>query len=133
MILEVCTESSSGQNVNQPMSRGAKFFFILLVGLIMVLVINFTRYWSGDITHLQPIWEGLNKAIMLFALGAAVIGWFSSNPDRTIFGRLVFVIGAISTAAVTFSYEMNTIVLIFFSLLAIISSLMVAKIRVPAP
>lgn len=112
-----------------------KFYYILLLGALMVLATNFTRYWSGDITHLQPIWEGLNKAIMLFAFGAAVIGWFSSNPDRTIFGRLVFVIGAISTAAVFLSYEMNTIVLvlIFFSLLAITSSLMVAKIRVPAP
>ncbi len=110
-----------------------KFLEIMMVGIATLVVTNFTRVLFGDLDHFQITKEGLNVAIILFTLGAAIIGVFSSNADRPVFGKYVVYIGLCCAAFVFFAYDKNIIAVAGFLGLVLTSGLMVAKIRVPYP
>ena len=117
----------------EPMSRFKKFILIMLVGVALVFAVNLVRSIAGDLDHFQVTKEGLNVAILLFAIGAGFIGSYTPNNDRQIFGRFVIYIGVICTGIVFFLYDMNYIVLACMAVQILVSSRIVAAIPVPYP
>ncbi len=114
-------------------SHFKKGFQVLVFGLLMVVIVNAARWVAGDIDHFQIAKEGLNVLMALFAVGAGLIAWFCSNPDRGILWKYVLVMGAICIVVTFFAYDKNYIVLIVFGVQVLLSSLMVAKVRVKYP
>ena len=110
-----------------------KGLIILIFGLAMILVTNLLRLITGDLNTFQFNSEGLNYAIVIFALGAGFIGWFSTNDDRPILTWFVFGIGVLCCVFVFFSYDKNVVVLISYFILVIISSLMIRVMEVKYP
>ncbi len=95
----------------------------------MVIVTNLARWIARD-TSLYLSGEGLNYVIALFVAGAGFIGWFSSNKDRSILAWFVFFIGVCSSVFVHWGYDQNIVMLISFSILVIVSSLIIGNIKV---
>lgn len=114
-------------------SRKSKFFSIILIGAAMVLLVNLARTLFGDLPNFTISQEGLNISIMLFSLGAAVVGSIFSNKDRSVFSQFIIYMGIICAIMVFFAYENNPIVLAGFIIMTVIDSLLVKKVRVPYP
>lgn len=125
--------STQSEQSEKCLSHFKKGFLVLIFGLLMVVIVNAVRAAAGDIDHFQITTEGLNVAMVLFAVGAGVVSWFSSNPDRGIFCTYVLILGAICAGATFLLYDKNFIVLIIFGAQVLFSSLMVAAIQVKYP
>ncbi|XOU94329.1 MAG: hypothetical protein ACNFW9_05830 [Candidatus Kerfeldbacteria bacterium] len=119
--------------VDQKCSKIKKGFLIFLFGVVMVIVTNIFRAVSGDVPSFIVGNEGLTWAILLFAFGAGFIGWFTSNPDRKIFGWFVFTMGFFGDLFVFFGYDKSGSVLITFFILILVSSLSIRLVETKAP
>lgn len=113
-------------------SSSKKALLVLTIGVAMVFIVNLVRYFNGEINQFYIISEGINYACVLFALGAAFIAWVSSNPDRNLFGKYVFIVGIVCAAIVGAIYS-SWPVFYTFAAEGAISALLVAAIPVPYP
>lgn len=113
-------------------SASWKASLISMIGLAMVIIVNVVRNMNGEIDGFYIISEGVNYAIAMFALGAGIVAWASSNADRSIFGRYVLMVGLICAVIVGGVYGSWSV---FFTFAAegTISAMLVTIIPTPYP